>query len=173
MLIKNLIRQATRVGSSESIAGYIEYLYQFEKFKNTLNLTLSLIKQDRLSFEIYKEGSVDIEEGLCKTIQSSSANKYIIVLRRSNPYIIIHELSHMVEKELNLNLAQEFLHKVYQDVEQNLKQSNILVKTLSAGSYLRRYKLIKLQNHAHRNYLLAILSYSLGHRKCTPRIKNI
>lgn len=130
MLIKNLIKQATKVGSSESIAGYIEYLYQFEKFKNTLNLTLSLIKQNRLSFEIYKEGPIDMEEGLCKTIQSSSANKYIIVLRRSNPYIIIHELSHMVEKELSLHLAQEFLYKVYQDVEQNLKQSNILVQNI-------------------------------------------
>ena len=130
MLIKNLIKQATRIGSSENTARYIEYLYQFEKFKNTLNLTLSLIKQNRLSFEVHKEGPIDMEEGLCKTIRSSGGNTYIIVLRRSNPYIIIHELSHMVENELNLTLAQEFLHKVYQDIGQNLNQSNILVQKL-------------------------------------------
>ncbi len=82
MLIKNLIKQATKVGSSENVIRYIEYLYQFEKFRNILNLTLSLIKQNRLSFEMYQEGLV------------------------------------------------EFLHKVYQDIEQNLKQANILVQKI-------------------------------------------
>ena len=130
MLIKNLIKQATKVGNSENTLRYIEYLYQFEKFRNTLNLTLSLIKQNRLSFEIYQEGLADAEEGVCKTIRSSGVNRYVVVLRRSNPYIIVHELSHMVENELNLNLDQEFLHKIYQDVEQNLKQSNILVQKI-------------------------------------------
>ncbi|WP_320157084.1 WD_0702 family putative metalloprotease [Wolbachia endosymbiont (group A) of Tiphia femorata] len=130
MLIRNLIKQATQVGSSENVIRYIEYLYQFEKFRNTLNLTLSLIKQNRLLFEIYQEGLVDMEEGVCKTIQSSSANRYVIVLRRSNPYIIVHELSHMVENELNLSLEQEFLHKVYQDIEQNLRQANVLVQKI-------------------------------------------
>ena len=130
MLIGNLIKQATRVGNSENTIRYIEYLYQFEKFRNTLNLTLSLIKQNRLLFEIYQEGLMDMEEGVCKTIQSCSANRHVIVLRRSNPYIIVHELSHMVENELHLSLEQEFLHKVYQDVEQNLKQANILVQEI-------------------------------------------
>ncbi|XCA33297.1 MAG: hypothetical protein ABS808_00145 [Wolbachia endosymbiont of Polyergus mexicanus] len=130
MLIGNLIKQATRVGNSENTIRYIEYLYQFEKFRNTLNLTLSLIKQNRLLFEIYQEGLMDMEEGVCKTIQSCSANRYVIVLRRSNPYIIVHELSHMVENELHLSLEQEFPHKVYQDVEQNLKQANILVQKI-------------------------------------------
>ncbi|TNK93786.1 hypothetical protein OUY_04450 [Wolbachia endosymbiont of Leptopilina clavipes] len=130
MLIRNLIKQATQVGNSENVIQYVKYLYQFEKFRNTLNLTLSLIKQTRLSFEIYQEGLVDMEEGVCKTIRSSGLNKYVIVLRRSNPYIIVHELSHMVENELNLSLEQEFLYKVYQDIEQNLKQSNILVQKI-------------------------------------------
>lgn len=130
MLIRNLIKQATQVGNSENVIQYVKYLYQFEKFRNTLNLTLSIIKQNRLSFEIYQEGLVDMEEGVCKTIRSSGLNKYVIVLRRSNPYIIVHELSHMVENELNLSLEQEFLYKVYQDIEQNLKQSNILVQKI-------------------------------------------
>ncbi|WP_353278648.1 hypothetical protein [Wolbachia endosymbiont (group B) of Longitarsus flavicornis] len=130
MLIRNLIKQATQVGNSENVIQYVKYLYQFEKFRNTLNLTLSLIKQNRLSFEIYQEGLLDMEEGVCKTIRSFGLNKYVIVLRRSNPYIIVHELSHMVENELNLSLEQEFLHKVYQDIEQNLKQSNILVQKI-------------------------------------------
>lgn len=130
MLIRSLISQATKVRNSQDIISYIEYLYQFEKFRNTLNLTLSLIKQNRLSFQIYREGIADAEEGVCKTIRSAGMNRYVIVLRRSNPYIIVHELSHMVENELNLNLKQEFIHRVYQDVEQNLKQSNMLVQKL-------------------------------------------
>lgn len=81
MLIRNLIKQATQVGNSENVIQYVKYLYQFEKFRNTLNLTLSLIKQTRLSFEIYQEGLVDMEEGVCKTIRSSGLNKYVIVLR--------------------------------------------------------------------------------------------
>lgn len=73
---------------------------------------------------------MDMEEGVCKTIQSSVANRYVIVLRRSNPYIIVRELSHMVENELNLKREQEFLHKVYQDIKQNPKQANILVQRI-------------------------------------------
>lgn len=173
MLIRNLIKQATQVGNSENVIQYVKYLYQFEKFRNTLNLTLSLIKQNRLSFEIYQEGLVDMEEGVCKTIRSSGLNKYVIVLRRSNPYIIVHELSHMVENELNLSLEQEFLYKVYQDIEQNLKQSNILVQKLLVKLYLKRYKLIKLQNHVRLSYSHAILSCFLGLRKFILKIKNI
>ncbi|GFR02299.1 uncharacterized protein TNCT_413621 [Trichonephila clavata] len=71
-----------------------------------------------------------MEEGVCKTIRSSGVNRYVIVLRRSNPYIVVHELSHMVENELNLSLEQEFLHKVYQDIEQNLRQANVLVQKI-------------------------------------------
>ena len=127
MLVKNLIKQAVRVGNSDDVICYIEYLYQFEKFRNILNLTLSLIKQNRLLFEIYREG---LSEGLCRTIKSSGANKYIILLKRLNPYVIVHELSHMVEHELNLKLEQEFIYKIYQDVEQNLKQSNLLIQKL-------------------------------------------
>ncbi|MDD9331175.1 MAG: hypothetical protein PV340_00645 [Wolbachia sp.] len=130
MLIKNLIKQATRVGNSENTIQYIEYLYQFEKFKNTLNLTLSLIKQNRLSFEIHQARLVDMEEGVCKTTRSSGINRYVIVLRRSNTYTIVHELSHMVENELDLNLEHDFLNKINKDVEQNLKQSNILVQKI-------------------------------------------
>ncbi|MGL9726002.1 MAG: WD_0702 family putative metalloprotease [Wolbachia sp.] len=130
MLISNLIRQATQARDSESVIRYIDYLYQFEKFRNTLNLTLSLIKQNRLSFEIYQEGLMDMEEGMCKIIRSSDVNKYIIILRKSNPYIIVHELSHMVENELDLSLEQEFLHKVYLDIEQNLKQATVLVQKI-------------------------------------------
>nr|WP_225536396.1 hypothetical protein [Wolbachia endosymbiont of Mansonella ozzardi] len=52
------------------------------------------------------------------------------MLRRSNPYITVYELSHMVENELNLSLEQEFLHKVYQDIEQNLKQAKILIQRI-------------------------------------------
>lgn len=65
---------------------------------------MSLIKKNSLSFEIYQEGLLDMEEGVCKTIRSSGVNKYVIVLRRSNPYIIVHELTHMVINELNLSL---------------------------------------------------------------------
>lgn len=44
MIIRNLIKRATQVENSENVVQYIEYLYQFEKFGSTLNLTLSLIK---------------------------------------------------------------------------------------------------------------------------------
>jgi hypothetical protein len=130
MLIRELIQQATKVGNSENTIDYVEYLYQFEQFRNILNLTLSLIKQNRLSFELYQASMVEKEEGLCKTIQTSTVNKYVIILRRSNPYIIVHELSHMVEKEIDLMLEQEFIHRIYQDVNQNLNQSSILVQKI-------------------------------------------
>ena len=130
MLITNLIKKGVKFGDSEDIICYIKHLYEFEKFRNILNLTFSLIKQNRLSFEVYREGLIESNEGLCRTIRSAGINKYVIILRKSNPYIIIHELAHMVERELNLVLSQEFIHVVYRDIEQNLKQSNLLVKQL-------------------------------------------
>ncbi|MBV0899192.1 MAG: hypothetical protein KTV77_00190 [Wolbachia endosymbiont of Fragariocoptes setiger] len=130
MSITNLIKKGIKCGDSEDIIHYIIHLYEFEKFRNILNLAFSLIKQNRLSFEVYKEGLIENNEGLCRITRSAGTNKYVIVLRRSNPYIIVHELSHMVEHELNLVLSQEFIHVVYRDIEQNLKQSNLLVKQL-------------------------------------------
>ncbi|OEY86715.1 hypothetical protein BIY23_02545 [Wolbachia pipientis] len=128
-MIRNLIKHSTRVGNSENIIHYVEYLYQFEKFKNIFNLTLSLIKQDRLSFEV-SPTTYSMEEGLCKTIQHSGMKRYIIVLKKLNPYIIVHELTHMVENELNLSLEEDFIHKVYQDMNQNFTQSNLLAQRL-------------------------------------------
>ncbi|MDR0773511.1 MAG: hypothetical protein LBE46_04335 [Wolbachia pipientis] len=172
MLIRNLIKQATKVGSSENVIRYIEYLYQFEKFRNTLNLTLSLIKQNRLSFEIYQEGLVDMEEGVCKTIRSSGENRYVIVLRKSNPYIIVHELSHMVENELNLSLEQKFLHKVYQDIEQNLRQANVLVQKIISQVIFKEIQAYQTAKLRASELFHAILSYLLGHKRFILRIKN-
>ncbi len=128
-IIRGLVKKSTKVGNSEDIIGYIDYLYQFEKFRNILNLTLSLIKQDRLSFEI-SPMIYSMEEGLCKTVQYSGIKRYVIVLRKLNPYIIVHELAHMVENELGLSLEEDFIHKVYQDMSQNFAQSNLLAQKL-------------------------------------------
>ncbi len=128
-MIRSLIKQSTKIGNSEDIICHIEYLYQFEKFRNILNLTLSLIKQDRLSFEI-SPMIYSIGDGLCKTVQHSGIKKYVIVLKKLYPYIIVHELAHMVKNELNLILEEEFIHRVYQDMNQNFAKSNILVQKL-------------------------------------------
>jgi hypothetical protein len=128
-MIRNLIKQSTKIGDSKKIIFYVEYLYQFEKFKNIFNLTLSLIKQGRLSFE-FSPITYSMEEGLCRTVQDSGVNKYMIILKKLNPYIIVHELVHMVENELNLTLEQDFVHKFYQDMNQNFTKSNLLVQRL-------------------------------------------
>ncbi|WP_168464683.1 WD_0702 family putative metalloprotease [Wolbachia endosymbiont of Ctenocephalides felis wCfeT] len=152
-LIRDLVKQATSVGDYEDLTRYIEYLYQFEQFRNMLNLALSLIKQNRLSFGVYQEGPVDMEEGTCETIKSPSGlNRYVVIVKRSNPYIVVHEISHMVEKELNLDLDMrkecKFYSIIYQDLSQNLNKANILVQNIVKQILIKEigaYRTTKLQ----------------------------
>ncbi|WP_333023124.1 WD_0702 family putative metalloprotease [Wolbachia endosymbiont of Pentidionis agamae] len=127
MLLRKLLKCGIKTKGAESIIQYVEYLYKFLKFRNILNLTLSLIKQNRLSFEVKPLMTAG---GLCQTNRSANLNTYIIMIRKINPYIIIHELAHMIEEELDLNLEHKFFPNIQQDIQQNLKQSNILVQNI-------------------------------------------
>ncbi|WP_339046544.1 hypothetical protein [Candidatus Mesenet endosymbiont of Agriotes lineatus] len=133
MLIQKLVKQATIIGESEKIAKFMCYTYRFQIFRNILNLALSLIKVGRLSFKILLKRSSEKIEGLCETLQlgnSLKSKQYIITIKELNPYVIIHEIAHMIEKEMNLDLQIEFLPIVHQDVQQNLKNSNALVQKI-------------------------------------------
>ncbi|WP_339047263.1 hypothetical protein [Candidatus Mesenet endosymbiont of Phosphuga atrata] len=132
-IIQKLIKQATILGESEKIAEFMYYTYRFQIFRNILNLALSLIKVGRLSFKVLPKRFSEKTEGLCETLQlgnSPKSKQYIITIKELSPYVIIHEISHMVEKEMNLDLQKEFLPIVHQDVQQNLKNSNALVQKI-------------------------------------------
>lgn len=133
MLIQELIKQATILGESKKIAGFINYTYGFWTFRNIINLTLSLIKLNKLSFKVYPKRFSEKTEGFCETVQlgnNRNLNRYAITIKEPSPYVVIHEIAHMVEKEMNLNLQLEFLPVVYQDVQQNLKSSNMLIQRI-------------------------------------------
>ncbi len=133
MLIQKLIRQATVVGESGEIAKFIDYTYNFKIFRSILNLTLSLIKRNKLSFKVQAKRISERVEGLCETLQlgnNANLNQYIITIKQLSPYVVIHEIAHMVEKEMNVNLQTEFLPIVYKDIQQNLKNANMLIQNI-------------------------------------------
>lgn len=133
MLIQKLVKQATVIGESEKVAEFMCYTYRFQLFRSILDLALSLIKVGRLSFKILPKRFSEKTEGLCETLQLGNSLKpkqHVITIKEPSPYVVIHEIAHMVEKEVNLNLQAEFLPIVHQDVQQNLKSANMLVQRI-------------------------------------------
>lgn len=94
----------------------VRHLYQYQAFKTILDLTASQIKHGLLTFKLHDQRFFDLDEGNCKTIYGSKINHFLNSMRPRNIYlitlkklgydVIIHEISHMVEKEGRVNLSE-------------------------------------------------------------------
>ena len=94
----------------------IRHLYQFQIFQPILDLTATKILEGRLSFKLHDQRFFDLDEGNCKTIYGGSINQlwnkirsnnqYLITIKKLSYDVIIHEISHMIEKELDFNLLE-------------------------------------------------------------------
>ena len=91
-----------------------------------MDLVATKALQNVLNFQIKEQQKFDLDEGNCKTINTSLLNSMLNSLRSNKHYtitikkiaydVIIHEVAHMVEQELNLDLTG-FAQSLYSDLK--------------------------------------------------------
>lgn len=107
---------------------HIKHLYQYAIFKDLLDLVATKASQNSLKFNIKEKKQFDLDEGNCKTINAPlidsvlnhfRGNKhYVITIKKVGYNVIIHEIAHMVEQELNLDLSH-FVKLLHYDFQNN------------------------------------------------------
>lgn len=115
---------------------HIKHLYQYSIFKNILDLVATKASQNSLKFNIREKSNFDLDEGNCKTIHEPLLDSflnhfrhnkcYVITIKKIAYNVIIHEIAHMVEQELNLDLKY-FIKVLHNDFE-NINSNLIIVK---------------------------------------------
>jgi nucleoside-triphosphatase THEP1 len=129
---------------------HIKHLYQYAIFKDLLDLVATKASQNSLKFNIKEKKQFDLDEGNCKTINAplidSVLNRfrenkhYVITIKKIEYNVIIHEIAHMVEQELNLDLSNfvKFLHCDFQNDNNSITVKNaineILIKQVARYS---------------------------------------
>ena len=129
---------------------HIQHLYQYAIFKDLLDLVATKASQNSLAFNIKEKQQFDLDEGNCKTINAPfidsvlnhfRGNKhYVITIKKVGYNVIIHEIAHMVEQELNLDLSHfvKFLHCDFQNDNSSITVKNaineILIKQVARYS---------------------------------------
>jgi len=121
---------------------HIKHLYQYAIFKDLLDLVATKASQNSLTFNIKEKKQFDLDEGNCKTINAPlidsvlnhfRENKhYVITIKKIEYNVIIHEIAHMVEQELNLDLSDfiEFLHHDFQNDNNIITVKNAINEVL-------------------------------------------
>ena len=109
----------------EKFEKHIMHLYQYELFKPILDLVATKMIQGVFKFKVQDQKVFDLDAGNCKTIQSnmldSILNKfrtqksYLITIKQISYDVILHEIGHMLEHELDLDLTQ-FAHVILSEI---------------------------------------------------------
>lgn len=111
----------------ESFKKVIEKIYQYEIFKPFMDLSVTMIQQRRLKFVLAPQTTFELDEGNCVTI-AKHRNEYTITIKKINSDVIIHEIGHMVEKEIGVDLNNSFKPAVVKDLK-NINTNNISLST--------------------------------------------
>ncbi len=132
-----LISKAT-TGTSKELVEYfiqqISHLYQYSIFKNILDLTFTKILYKQLKFIVQNATVFDLDAGNCQTVEMvgdssiigwfKPKKNYRITIKKITSEVIIHEICHMVEKEISLFFdLDQFCSMLSNDLK-NLKTSN-------------------------------------------------
>lgn len=109
----------------------IEHLYQYEIFKDVLDMVATRANEDLLHFNVQDRSIFDFDEGNCKTIFSdgildtikntfSSHKKYFITIKKINSEVIMHEIGHMIEHEIAEGFeADTFTKMIGRDISES------------------------------------------------------
>ena len=114
-----LLLKATQehdAGTKSQFKTNLELLYRFRVFKPFLDLCATLSKEGRLTFIVKLKKNYDLDAGNCRTVDAIGFDhllnrfrqdkKYTITLKEISGYVIIHEIGHLVEKEIAVDLAE-------------------------------------------------------------------
>ena len=107
--------QADNEKIKDRFVQHIRHIYQHKVFKALMDLVATKAYQDTLKFQIKEQQKFDLDEGNCKTINTSllgsmlnsfrSNKHYTITIKKIAYDVIVHEIAHMVEQELDLDLT--------------------------------------------------------------------
>ncbi|CAL7960715.1 conserved hypothetical protein [Alphaproteobacteria bacterium] len=117
----------------------IAHLYQYEIFKNILDLVATKVARHELRFKVQDARFFDLDAGNCQTVTYDGGSlsavvqyfrkrrKYLITIKKISSDVMIHEIAHMAEKELGcaLNLP-EFVEAILLCVRSMLTNNPIL-----------------------------------------------
>lgn len=116
----------------------LKRMYQYEILKPFLDFAVTMIHEKRLKFKVSHKQFYNLENGSCVTISGGEFDKVLGLFRRSNQYtinimkispdVIIHEIGHMIESELNLKLNGKFSSSILLDLK-NLNVRNLSLKS--------------------------------------------
>lgn len=89
----------------------IKYLYACEIFKNILDIVATKAQQGQLIFKVQDQEFFAMDEGNCRSVVYENSGgifgfakkkRYVITIKKISTDVIIHEIAHMVEQELEL-----------------------------------------------------------------------
>lgn len=126
----------------------ISHLYQYSLLKDILDFTTVKIQQNLLKFNIQESKLFDVDDGNCQIIDDTQQNKfsvvntesndsainrkhYVINIKKIEPDTIIHEIAHMVERELDNTFDSSIFYQTVMNDIQNCgyRTDNISLKT--------------------------------------------
>ncbi len=115
----------------------LRHLYQYNCLKPLMDLSATKCQQELLRFKVQDRQFFDLDEGNCMTIESVSINnllnkfkqkkRYVITIKKLGYDVIIHEIAHMLEREVELPL-----HDFSSVLLNNLKRAEVSNITLKA-----------------------------------------
>lgn len=134
----------------------IQKLYQYNIFKPMLDLVASKALYGFLRFKVQDQKFFDLDEGNCRTIEGSIFNKALNIIKKENRYlitikkisaeVIVHEIAHMVEKEIESTTVDRFAQEVMKDI--SCHSAN-----LSLGAAVQQIMGVEVDNYqsSHKN----------------------
>lgn len=147
-IIRNTFIQNENFMSAEFLT-IIQHLYKYSIFKNILDIVVTKCKYEQLKFKIEDNKLFDIDAGNCLTMVDSNTSKksYIITIKKLASDIIMHEIGHMIEKELShiLNL-QAFSSALMQDIER-ISGHHIYMKSIVKSLFITQVEAYKVSQH--------------------------
>jgi hypothetical protein len=100
---------------------------QFEMFRIIFDYCAKLCREKRLQFVVKRQGNFDLDAGSCNIFEEGAFDKVLKVFKRVRRYkiilkkltidVLIHEVGHMLEKELNLDLNMQFKQAIKDDMD--------------------------------------------------------
>lgn len=130
-LIKLMLSSANIIGNPLIIQKSFENLYPFKVFRHIINGALCLAQRNELSFEVVTQTFADTNEGVCITHKGSNKQIHLVKIRQNQPHLVIHEISHAIEKSFRINLDKSFLEAIKEDLKQIFQNnSNFLARTV-------------------------------------------
>jgi len=176
MSILQIIANNTTSITSQDKIDFIQsfrQLYQLPILRPMLNVAVSKSQNGCMKFKIEPQRSWDRLNGHCETQSKvikkrgifSTKCKHIIVIKKICPDIIIHEISHAIEKELKINLNKEFRQSISCDLQQKNYGNHHLLRSVEMvmRNELKNYKLKNVMEELFARYFeLIAMSYECG-----------